>query len=155
MADERGQQGTSCVTEAANWFSRTETECLNPYNSGPELFYKNVLISWAITEKPGNHTPPPSWLLQSQPHKNAFTSAKWSLHKRGKDERHCSGIQPRGKPKPLKALLGPALKFPATTPEAPVLLGSRQHCPLLAQPCLENRSGTETLGGMWALLVTH
>lgn len=155
MADERGQQGTSCVTEAANWFSRTETECLNPYNSGPKLFYKNVLISWAITEKPGNCTLSLCWLIQSQPYKNTFTSAKRSLHKRGTDERRCLGIQPRGKSKPSKALLGPALKFPVTTPEAPVLLGSCQHCPLLAQPCLKNHSGTETLGGIWALLVIH
>ena len=155
MAEERGQQGTSCVTGAANWFSRTEIECLNPYNSGPELFYKNVLISWAITGKPGNRTPPLSWLIQSQPHKNTFSSAKRSLHKRGTDERHSLGIQPSGKPKRLKALLGPALKFPVTSPQAPVLLGSCQHCPLLARPCLKNRSGTETLGGVWALLVIH
>lgn len=74
MADERGQQGTSCVTEVANWFSRTETECLNPYNSGPKLFYKMFLILWAITEKPGNCTLSLCWLIQPP------TSQKY-LHK--------------------------------------------------------------------------
>lgn len=32
MADEKGQQGTAYIMEAANWALRTETQCLSPYN---------------------------------------------------------------------------------------------------------------------------